>query len=191
MIENFINHIENVDVKLFFLINHSKLYFLDDFFYLISQKYFWLPILFILFILIRRKIKKYVYIYLFLALLNVFFSDQISNFIKKRVKRYRPTHNLVIKEKVRTIREYKGGLYGFVSSHASNFASICVFLIKTKVLSNLNIVFVISVFLVSYSRVHLGVHFPSDIVGGWLLGIIIGVITSKIWKKVEKNLNLK
>ena len=39
------------------------------------------------------------------------------------------------------------------------------------------------VLLVSYSRIYLGVHYPGDIIGGWILGLLIAVILFNILKR--------
>ena len=106
--------------------------------------------------------------------LAVVLSDKISTAIKKKVQRFRPSHDLVLAERVHTVNEYRGGNYGFVSSHASN--TFCVALLVTLLLETSTFVTVLLFFwaiLVSYSRIYLGVHFPFDILFGALLGMII------------------
>jgi undecaprenyl-diphosphatase len=42
------------------------------------------------------------------------------------------------------------------------------------------ILFFIYPIIVVYSRIYLGVHYPSDIIGGALLGLIFGTIVFKL-----------
>jgi undecaprenyl-diphosphatase len=104
----------------------------------------------------------------------VVLSDQISTVIKKKVQRFRPTHDLVLADKVHTVNNYRGGNYGFVSSHASN--TFCVALLVALILETSTFTTFLLFFwavVVSYSRIYLGVHFPLDIAFGALLGMII------------------
>lgn len=75
-----------------------------------------------------------------------------------------------------------GGLYGFVSSHASNFFAIAM---MTSMSFSKRWITVLSMFLaaaVAYSRVYLGVHYPGDVLGGMVLGLILGYVAWWIGK---------
>jgi undecaprenyl-diphosphatase len=73
--------------------------------------------------------------------------------------------------------------YSFVSSHAANHFGMSVFLFVTLrpyVQKGLAIVFVWAA-LVCLAQVYVGAHYPGDVAGGSVLGIIIGKITSNIF----------
>lgn len=105
-------------------------------------------------------------------------ADLSTNLIKHNVKRYRPTHNLEIKTQVHTVKDYRGGEYGFFSSHAANtfgiamFSFLCIGWIKRRY----KLLLFIYPILVGYSRIYLGVHYPSDVFFGMLNGLFFGTL---------------
>ena len=114
-------------------------------------------------------------------------ADRISVMGFKNVfLRYRPTHNLDIKDLIHTYvkangDEYRGGMYGFVSSHAANFFALSTYLFLCfKNQSGKWGILFLWAGIIAYSRMYLGVHYPLDIVGGTLLGIFIGISVHKL-----------
>jgi undecaprenyl-diphosphatase len=82
------------------------------------------------------------------------------------------------------VRNYRGGLYGFISSHAANTFGLATF---TALLFKKHwFTFTIFAFAVinSYSRIYLGVHFISDVVAGALLGIAVGYGIYLLYKRI-------
>jgi undecaprenyl-diphosphatase len=162
--------------NLFFFLNGSNSVSADHFFYLYSCMWTWIPFyLCFLFVFVYKKHwKEIVWILLSVALL-VLLCDQISSgFFKPLFHRFRPTHHPDFSDSVKTVLNYRGGKYGFISGHAANafgFATFMAGLFKNKLLTCILFLFAI---INAYSRVYLGVHFISDIVAGALVGIIIG-----------------
>lgn len=110
-------------------------------------------------------------------------SDLSTNMIKHAVKRYRPSHNLELKDQVHSVNDYKGGKFGFFSSHASNaFAITTLFFMSASFFASkrIRILFFLLPSVIAYSRIYLGVHYPSDIFVGALNGIWIGILVNFI-----------
>ncbi|MDO5036354.1 MAG: phosphatase PAP2 family protein [Porphyromonas sp.] len=164
--------------ELFLTLNGSNSHYLDSVMYFISDKWPWIVFMILLLLMTtyRQKRHEAILFILFCALL-VTFSDMISSgIIKQLFQRARPTHHIVTRDIVSTVLDYRGGGYGFVSGHATNFLAFVTF--SSLVLRNRKytiIAFIVGL-TVAYSRVYLGVHFITDIVGGIILGIIIGSI---------------
>jgi undecaprenyl-diphosphatase len=95
-----------------------------------------------------------------------------STILKPLIKRLRPSHEPALQNLVRTLKDYSGSEYGMASSHAANaFAfSMILWLFFHKKIKFLWLIFVWS-FTVAYSRVYIGVHYPSDILVGAIIGI--------------------
>jgi undecaprenyl-diphosphatase len=79
-----------------------------------------------------------------------------------------------------------GGKYGFVSSHAAN--SFALAMLSSSILNRrwYTIMILAWATSVSYSRIYLGVHYPGDILGGALLGILIGYGLYYFYRVLEK-----
>ena len=178
------NIINTTNLKILFYINSHHNSFLDEIMYQMSSTEIWIPLyLFIIFILYKVYDKKS-WIFILSAILMIIISDKVSTFFKYLMKTLRPSHEIYLKSMIHLSKAGPGGLYGYVSSHASNFFALAIFLIV--LLPNkynwLKIGFLISAILVSYSRIYNGVHYPFDVVRGILLGSAIGLIFALILK---------
>jgi len=174
------------DTDLFLFLNGIHSPFWDQFMWLVTGKYIWVPLyLFILGWLIRDYRWKAAILLVFIVLL-ITMSDQSSVKLFKQVfMRLRPCHEPAIADLVHIVNGKCGGKYGFVSSHAANTFAMAIFsllLIQNRYYT-FSIIFWAS--LVSYSRVYLGVHYPGDILCGAILGMIIGFIVYSGYRFTE------
>ena len=164
-----------LDTKLFLFLNGLHAPTWDIIMYEVSEKEFWYPFYGVLILVMVWRYKwNAIATLLFIALL-ITLSDQISvKAFKEVFERYRPTHNPQIKDLVHTVSGYRGGDFGFVSSHAANTFAMAFF--TSKLFRNRYYSWGIFIWaaVVSYSRIYLGVHYPLDIIGGALLGIALG-----------------
>ncbi len=176
--------LKNIDQQLFLTLNGWHNQFFDSFFWIISNKFVWIPLYLFIAFLIIRKYKKQSWIVILATILVIVFTDQISVHCFKNVfMRYRPSHNLDLADMVHIVNNYRGGLYGFISSHAANTFGLATFTalaLKNRTYTYLILLWAI---IVSYSRIYLGVHYPADIIGGATIGIILAFIVFLLFKK--------
>lgn len=184
-----IDQLELLDRQLFLLINACNSPVFDLVMYYVSQMWVFLPLFFYWLYLVYDKvgIKKLLILLGFLAVL-IALTDQTSNQIKHTVKRYRPSHNLEIQAQVHSVNGYKGGQYGFFSGHATNSFGVAMllFLFFSTNKLRLRLTFFLWAALTAYSRIYLGVHYPSDIFVGMLVGLFWGFIVYQLMQYTFK-----
>ena len=170
----------DLDSKLFNFFN-SKISnpIFDLIFPVITDQDFWtLPMLGLIIYLVTGK-GRVGKISVLLLLIAVGLSDFVSaSILKPYFERLRPSHSEI---EGLILLVSKGGMYGFVSSHAANIfaaSTILSFFFKHKKKLCLTIAF-----LVSYSRIYVGVHFPGDVIFGGVLGYLIAITTLTFYSK--------
>ena len=110
-------------------------------------------------------------------------TDQLTNLFKAQVGRLRPCYDEELKTILRLVKPTCGGRYSFFSGHASNSFALAVFfgLILKPSYRLLFPALLFIAFLISYSRVYIGVHFPLDIFVGSIAGSLIGINFHILW----------
>lgn len=187
--EQLFEFLDHLDKDLLLYLQSQNTPLMDTLMAGITSKYNWLPLYLLLLLALFRQFRWQAVYSVVAVVLLVILSDQItSSLIKPLFGRFRPCHDPEIGHLVRIVTKC-GGLYGFVSGHASNsFAVTTFFLLLFHKTHRYVWWLLIWPIFVSYSRIYLGVHYPLDILGGALVGIILGYLvfvgTSKLSLKL-------
>lgn len=168
----------NIDRALFIFINSHFNSFFDFIMYWFSDKLIWIPFYITLALILLKNYNKQFFFMIFFIGILIAASDQLSVQLKDFVQRPRPCHDPVLQTTIHLVKDYCGGAFGFVSSHASNAFALITFLYLScnARMKWLKFVMIPWAVTVSYSRIYLGAHYPLDILAGWMLGILLGII---------------
>lgn len=167
------------DQQLLLALNGSNSLWLDNMAHILTTAATWIPMYIALMYMVIKcnDNMRQIVLVVCAAGLCVFFSGSLCDmFVKPSVMRWRPTHDPVIGVLVDVVNGYRGGNYGFFSSHAANTFSIAVMfslLVRSTALSSTLIFWSL---LNCWTRMYLGVHYPGDILCGLLWGGIVGLV---------------
>lgn len=138
--------------------------------------------------MVKHYKKQGIIILIFVGIVIALCDQTASHLIKNLVMRLRPSHEPTLAGLIHLSKAGPGALYGFVSSHAANSFGLATFLYF--VLDNrfriLKYWLFIWAFLVSYSRIYNGVHYPADVIVAAFIGAIIGWLVSKLYYIIIK-----
>ncbi len=170
----------DIDAEALLAVNGMYSSFQDALWWMVSAK--WssaLLVLSLLWILVHKN-RRHALLVLAMVALAVLLADQVSSgLIKHLVERLRPTHDPSLENAVHIVNGYRGGMYGFVSSHAANFFAIAT-LVSFIMRHRLVVIALYGWGLAQcYSRMYLGVHYPGDILGGIIVGVLAGWL---VWR---------
>ncbi|MDG2164299.1 MAG: phosphatase PAP2 family protein [Flavobacteriales bacterium] len=200
-----LNSIIKWDQEVFLLLNGAGSEMYDAFWIFVSSTKSAIPLFLLIIFLLFKKHGTSFWQGLVLILVVVSLADLSSVHCFKNVfMRLRPSHDPELADQIRLLVS-KGGLYGFVSSHAANFFALATissillsnckpvllpfpilgqyFIVKINIVTYLPYILFSWATLVAYSRIYVGKHYLLDVIGGALLGF---VVAKEIWHLVKK-----
>lgn len=189
LLTGFLDTLVRIDSDLLLAVNGMHSRFFDFFMPVCTDKLVWIPLyLSLLYILFRNMSFKTAMLCLVCIALAAGLSDVISSkALRFAVMRLRPSnienelHNLV-----HIVDGYRGGRYGFPSSHAANTFSLAVFMVCLYRCRTISFFMVFWALLNCYTRLYLGVHYPGDILAGAVLGSLLAVAFYFAFRKISK-----
>lgn len=164
------------DRDLFLFLNGLHSPWLDQPMFILTHTQAWIPLYAVLLYFIVKEHKKRAWIFLIGITITIVLADQItSSVLKPYFTRFRPSRDPELQQFVHIVNGYRGGRYGFASSHAANTfgTATFLFLLFRRTKRWMVWIFLWAAFI-SYTRIYLGVHYPADILVGATIGAVCG-----------------
>ena len=186
--------IQDMDMQVLSLFNGSDNIMLDQMVQILTSGLTWIPLYVMLFFVVMRNNETMGQIALVVgsAIFCVLFADGlVDGIIKQLAERWRPSNDPTFKYMVQVVDDIRPKGYSFCSAHAANTMSLAVFfslLIHSKMLT---ITLVIWSLINCWTRLYLGVHYPSDILCGMIIGIIVGILVYLLYYKIYRRISPK
>jgi undecaprenyl-diphosphatase len=178
--------LKQVDVYVFYWIN-KRLHVpsLDALMLLMRQAYTWIPLYLFMLLFFYFNTKKHFFKIIAVTAITFALTDFVSaSILKPFIERLRPCYDPTITFEINNLPGC-GGVYSMPSSHASNhfgLASLWFMIIK-KLLDRKWYWLWVWAFIIGYSQVYVGVHFPGDILVGGILGIVTANFSFFLFEK--------
>ena len=166
------------DKEVLLALNGYHSLFWDGFMWTATQTITWIPVALTLLYVIFKNNKPQQAAYILMSIaLCVLISDQItSGFCKPFFARFRPTQDPEMMYFVHTVNGYRGGLYGFMSSHAANTFTVATFVSLLVRHWKMTLITFSWALITTYTRIYLGVHYPGDILCGATVGVLVAFL---------------
>ncbi len=175
----------NLDQALTLWLNGSHSLFADGIAWTATQTLTWVPaMLLVVYVIIRNNNLTGIAVTLLSIALCIVLADQVASTVfKPLVARYRPSNDPFIMYAVDVVHGYRGGRYGFFSSHAANTMAAATYLtlcIRHRALGWWLYAWAL---LNCWTRVYLGVHYVGDLLVGTLWGLCVGWSVYKLSRR--------
>lgn len=187
-----LDKIIELDKQLLLTLNGSDSLFWDGCMAVYTTMIVWMPLaVFLLYVLIKNNnIRTFLLLIAIIAVVFVITDGITSTICKPFFERWRPTRDPELMYLVDVVNGYRCASYGFMSSHAANSFGIATFILLLMRNRALSLSLILWALLNSYSRIYLGVHYPGDIIGGTIVGVLTGVLMYRLYLYLCKKMRL-
>jgi undecaprenyl-diphosphatase len=170
-----------IDRNIFVYLNSSWLGEYDSFWTLVTEIENWIPLYLFVFYLLYKKLNKpanYIAIASVFAVASITLS--LTNLVKNYVARLRPNNEPLLMDSIRILQTPEN--FSFWSGHSAvsfAIASFCTIVLSKNM--DHKWIYLMYIWPVSFafSRIFVGVHYPTDVAVGMIVGILLGFAFAK------------
>lgn len=182
-----LDKLNQIDTNLLVYLNNLGTENWDGFWLQFTEKITHLPLMLVMAFLLFKVLgtKRFALSLLVIAIM-ITATDQLTNLAKYGFQRPRPCRVPNLDGVIRYIAK-NCGRYGYFSGHSSNSMAIAFF-ISLNLKKRYKFIFPILIFwalCMGYSRIYIGVHYPADLLTGFIVGALIGSLFYTIFKKLS------
>ncbi len=174
--------ISALDRELFIFLNGLGSENYDGLWLFITKQINWLPVFLLIFYLVFKHLGwRHALLIIGMIALLITLTDQTTNHLFKfRFTRLRPGNNPELFGLIRAVKT--SPTFSFISGHASNSMAAAFFLytVLKPYVKYMGFIFLWPL-IFAYSRIYLGLHYPGDILGGYIWGVIMALIMLKLY----------
>lgn len=171
-----------LDTDLFLYLNGLGSTTWDGFWMFVTGRWNAIPLYGILLILLYKKLGlKATLIALVVIGLMILITDRVCTFFKfELMLRQRPCYNL--ESQVRLVKDWCGSKGGYFSAHAASSMALATFVgqLLKSYFKYVVVLLLIWAVLVGYSRIYIGVHYPGDVITGFVFGTVVALMMLKL-----------
>lgn len=185
--QQFLQLLEQTDRRVFQLINRQLSWNgFDELFPLWRTPEFWTPLYLFLLLFMLLNFRKKAGWWILYFIVTVSLMDTIGNkLIKQTVQRLRPCNDPDMIETLVLRVPNCGTGYSFISNHAANHFAMAMFAFVTigSLVGTWRWLFFFWAFSIGWAQIYVGVHYPSDVLVGSLLGLLLGGVIGYTFNK--------
>ena len=177
-----VDQLLHLDRELFVYLNGFGSEGWDGFWLFITKQINWLPMFLLFAYLVFKHLGwRHAVLILVVVAFLILLTDQTTNFIKNGFQRLRPGNEPELAKLIRAVQTRKS--FSFISGHASNSMASAMFLylVLKPYLKYMGFIFLWPL-VFAYSRIYLGLHYPGDILCGYIWGILMSLIMWQVYK---------
>lgn len=178
-----------MDETLLLLVNGCHNTYWDEFMWMLTYRFTWIPLYIAIAYAVMRTIGWRRGLLFVLAVgVTTLLADQVgSHVIRPWAERLRPSNaDNPLSAMIHLVHDYRGGAYGMPSCHAANtvgLLTIVCWQFRNRLLTSTLTLWMLSQI---YSRMYLGVHYPTDLLVGAVIGFASGTLMTWAYRMIAK-----